>query len=92
MLKKVLTGTGIAAVLTTVFLLGSLFVGAVSAQSPDADPAVDETEVAEDDLDDVEDELEEEEENEDEDDIDDLDDVDDVDNQVEQDGEFEGEF
>ena len=85
MLKKVLTGTGIAAVLTTVFLLGSLFVGAVSAEAPDGDPAGDEVEEV--DLDDVEEEVEEE--NEDEDDIDDADDVD---NQVEQDGEFDGEF
>jgi len=82
MLKKVLTGTGIAAVLATVFLLGSLFVGAVSASSPDDDPAGGEVEEV--DLDDVEEEVEEE--NEDEDD------VDDVENQVEQDGEFDGEF
>ena len=85
MLKKVLTGTGIAAVLTTVFLLGSLFVGTVSADSPNDGLA--EAEVEEADLDDVEEEVEEE--NEDEDDIDDADDVD---NQVEQDGEFDGEF
>ena len=83
MLKKVLTGTGIAVVLATVFLLGSLFVGTVSAQSPDDDQA--EAKVEEADLDDVEEEVEEENE-------DDIDDADDIDNQVEQDGEFDGEF
>ena len=34
MLKKVLTGTGIAAALTGMFLLGSLAVGPVFAQTP----------------------------------------------------------
>ena len=83
MLKKVMTRTGIIVVLMVVFLLGTLTVGTVLAQSPDDDQAEDEVEEA--DLDDVEEEEEEERE-------DDIDDVDDVENQVEQDGESEGEF
>ena len=83
MLKKVMTRTGIIAVIATVFLLGTLTVGTVFAQSPDDDQTEAETEEA--DLDDVEEEVEEEHE-------DDIDDMDHVENQVEQDGEFDGEF
>jgi len=82
MLKKMMTRSGIITVIATVFLLGTLTVGTVLAQSPDDDQT--EAEAEEADLDDVE---EEEEEHED-----DIDDMDDVENQVEQDGEFDGEF
>jgi len=101
MLKKVLTGTGIAVVLAIVFLLGSLFVGTVSAQpqgntdaTQTAVQSVDEAAVEGPDLDTVEEQVGDQSELDD--DTDEAavkgPDLDNVENQVEQDGEFDGEF
>ena len=100
MLKKVMTRTGIITAITALLLFGVLSAGSVLASSPDTSSsdqavvqAVEDDDAAEaeaegPDLDDVEEEVEEE--NEDADAAED--DADGVDNQVEQDGEFEGEF
>ncbi|MDD4877336.1 MAG: hypothetical protein PHQ86_09505 [Dehalococcoidales bacterium] len=100
MLKKVMTRTGIITAITALLLFGVLSAGSVFASSPDNSSsnqavvqAVEDDDAAEaelegPDLDDVEEELEEE--NEDADAAED--DEDGVDNQVEQDGESEGDF
>ena len=87
MLKKVLTGTGIAAVLAAGFLMSSLTLGPVSAQTPTnpaAETVVQSLNVQGPDTDAIE--LEEQ--------VGDQSEIDDdtVENQVEQDGEFDGEF
>ena len=83
MLKKVLTGTGIAAVLAAGFLMSSLTLGPVSAQTP-TNPAAETVVQSLNDTDDIQ--LEEQ--------VGDQSEIDDdaVENQVEQDGEFDGEF
>ena len=100
MLKKLTTRTGIISVITVLLLFGVLSAGTVLASSPGTsspeqavvqdveDDGAAEAEVEGPDLDDVEEEVEEENEDEDADE----DDADGIDNQVEQDGEFEGEF
>ena len=97
MLKKVLVGTGIVAVLAAGFLLGSLTLGSAFALTP---PSVDD-DAAEDtvkglDTDDIEFEEQVGDQSEIVDDAAEDTvkgpDMDNVENQVEQDGEFDGEF
>ena len=106
MLKKILIGTGITAVLTAMFLLGSLSIvpafgqsqsnaalTQAAVQSIDVDDA---TEAAEQgpDMDSVEEQVGDQNEldaDADEAALEDSD-LDNVENQVEQDGEFDGEF
>jgi len=84
MLKKVLTGTGIAAVLAAGFLMSSLTLGPVSAQTPPTNSPAQTVVQSLNDTDDIQ--LEEQ--------VGDQSEIDDdtVENQVEQDGEFDGEF
>lgn len=108
MLKQVLTVPGIVAILVAVLLLGSLSLGTVLAQPQDTSPpaqaavqSVDDDDATEAavkglDTDDIEFEQQVGEQSEIDDDaaeaaVQGLD-LDDVENQVEQDGEFDGEF